>query len=156
MARRRWLLSVVPSALAVTVWGADAPSLNQFVGAWTLNLAKSRLSVPIASQLMTITKVAPDTLRIEYDELWTTGERKQQVKLLVCDGQEHHTEGTKPGRTDVCDPRTQRVTSKQDGKVISTLSTVFSPDGKTHTVTRTVLNPQGKQTTDVIVHERKQ
>jgi hypothetical protein len=121
---------------ALTAIAAD------FDGVWKLDLAKSKPSLDLAGETMTIEKTGPDSRRTIIDTVTKSEEKSHQVIYRIYDGKEHPATGAgfkAEGATEICeqvDASTRRITQKRDGKVTSELTSTVSSDGKVMTIVR--------------------
>jgi hypothetical protein len=98
----RIALTFLSTLSFTTIFGADP-----FVGAWNLNLDKSRLPVnsDLASLTMTISTSGPNTYTTIVDSITKSGEKRHQEMIRIYDGKEHPAKGVgfKPGLSEICE-----------------------------------------------------
>lgn len=136
-------------------FGGTQPA-DPMVGAWKLNLAKSKYTTP-APQSMTVTIVPADRgYTFTIDIIGAGGQPEKWGYTSAFDGSESVVTGTPA--IDAVVARTSgtdgTVIYKKAGRVVSTTTSVVSDDGKTLTVTVKIPDAQGNEWTNLAVYER--
>ena len=136
--------------------GAALPS-DPMVGAWTLNLAKSKYATP-APKSMTVT-IAPAARGYAFsvDAIGPDGQPQKWGYTSAFDGSESPVSGN-PYIDAVVATSTGTGASlryKKAGNVVTTTTSIVSDDGKTLFVTIKVPDAQGKEITSLAVYERQ-
>ena len=153
MARKLLLAAVVLIGFAGAT--ALAQPADPLVGTWKLNVAKSK-GVKSGS---TIIEAAGQGIKFTVDLVGTDGTVGHWSFTGNYDGKDNPATGNSPyGNTAALtrvDARTIRITSKQNGKVMTTSTIVVAPDGKTRTTTIKGTDLKG-QPVDVVSFYEKQ
>jgi hypothetical protein len=140
---------------------AQAPATvlppDPVVGAWTLNLAKSKYATP-APKSMTVS-IAPAERGYEFtiDAVGPDGQPQKWGYISALDGAESPVTGN-PAIDSVVASSTgsgSTVRYKKAGTVITTTTSTVSDDGKTLFVTMKIPLPQGGEITNLAVYERR-
>lgn len=134
MTRTRLILAAAV-VLGTLSTAALAQSNDPLVGTWKLNVAKSK-GVKSGS---TIIEAAGKGIKFVVDLVPTDGAPTHWEFTANFDGKEYPVTGSSPYGNTVsvtrANERTMTITSKQDGKVMTTANIVVSADGKTRTTT---------------------
>jgi hypothetical protein len=157
--RTRVGLLVVISLAGATGW-AVAQSKDPFVGAWTLNVAKSKYSPGPAPKSQTSTYEAAGTgYRVTVRSTPTTGAAQEWSYTTNLDGKPAKITGNNPNADMTAvkriDATTLEVVNTKNGKETTRQRNVVAADGKTRTVTTTGVDGQGQKVNNVTVFEKK-
>ena len=137
---------------------------DPFLGAWRLNLAKSKfVNMPPLDKPLLMTIEGQADARLVIVEGITTDEKNIAYSFLIDFGgsKKSPVEGTNmPNGEDTItankvDDHTIDATGTKAGKVVYTSHVVVSPDGKSITITSEGTDPQGKPTSDTTVWDKK-
>jgi hypothetical protein len=136
---------------------AAALPADPVVGAWKLNVEKSRYVTP-APKSMTVT-IAPAARGYAFtiEAIGADGQLQKWGYVSAFDGAETPVTNN-PAIDSVIASTTANGTSvryKKAGSVITTTTSTVSDDGKTLVVTMTIPLPQGTGITNVAVYERQ-
>jgi hypothetical protein len=135
-------------------------AVDPAVGAWTLDLAKSKLdpNEPALKSSVRIYTATPDGLKVSIHNVGTDGTAHDTGSTFTYDGKPHPVTGPADYDT-VAVTRVSRNVSKtkliKSDKVIGHLTRVISKDGKTMTITVNETNAKGAKIHDVTVFERQ-
>ena len=149
-------------AMAVLINPAGLSAADDlFVGAWKLNVAKSRYNpgpLPKSSS-NTYEPVPGGGLKIKVSTITAPGTPRSFERIERYDGKPYPVHG-EPGGADAVstkrvDPYTIEVVSYYQGKVMSRLTRKISKDGKTMTSTSQGTNPQGQPFEEFRFFERQ-
>jgi hypothetical protein len=134
---------------------------NPMIGAWKLNLAKSKFvpGPPPQSQMTTIESVSNGTKHTTTG-IAADGSTISYTYTTAVDGKYEPIMGKGPSGADSIavkhiDPNTTEATYKKDDKVVQTSRTVVSKDGKARTVTSDGTGSSGQATHTVTVYDRQ-
>jgi hypothetical protein len=132
--------------------------MEQWVGTWKLNLAKSAGGAAGGGPGSTSTvDIVNGIMRITIDGVSPQGQKVHRVIMAQFDGKEHAVE-------DAATPTTRTFKYIDDhtfewiqanGQMTVTVHVVLSRDGKTQTVTTIGLNPQGQNIPNVQLYEKQ-
>jgi hypothetical protein len=155
MCHRGSAFSVVVLCLfAATVLGAD---LN--LGTWKLNGAKSRYAPGPApkSEIATFEQVGSD-VRLTLDRIDADGKPVHIEWVGRFDGKDYPSQGD--ATSDLrsyrkIDEYTFEMVGKKDGKIVRSVTIVYSRDGKTRTNTVTGTNVHGERINNIQVYDRQ-
>ena len=131
---------------------------DPMVGVWTLNLAKSKYSIPAPkSTTVTITPAARG-YTFTIDAVGPDGKPQHWTYTSAFDGVETPVTGNPMIDTVLAstDGGGATVRYKKNGTVITTTSSSVSDDGKTLSVTLRVPDGKGGELISVAVYERQQ
>ena len=139
---------------------AAAQAADNFLGTWTLNVAKSKYDPGPApkSQTTILDTVAGGATRERGDRVNTDGSRTQWEWTAKFDGKDYPVKGD-PDRDMVSlkkiDDNTIEVTIKKDGKVTNTMKIVVAKDGHSWTNEASSTNPKGVKVHNIMFFDRK-
>jgi hypothetical protein len=135
--------------------GVAGQSADPWIGAWKLNVAKSK---GVKSGSTTI-EAAGKGIKFTVDLVAADGTANHWGFTANYDGKDYPVTGTSPyGNTAAAtrvDARTLRITSKQDGKVMTTSTIVVSDDGKSRTTTIKGTDVKGRPVDIVSFYEKQ-
>ena len=141
-------------AFATTVMAAD---LN--LGTWKLNVAKSRYSPGPApkSEIATFEQVGSD-VKLKLDRIDAEGKPVLIEWVGRFDGKDYPSQGD--ATSDVrsyrrIDDYTFEGINKKDGKIVRTVTIVYSRDGKIRTNTVTGMTALGQRINNIQVYDRQ-
>ena len=154
MTRRILLLTALAGACALS-HAAD----NPFVGAWKMNVSKSKSTGALARSQTRTYDVDGDwwAVTIEGTEAeWKSTRSSNRYKM---DGKDYPWKGSNPQIDTIAatmpNTRTRVVTTKKGGKVMARQTLTISKDGRTMTVKGTGTSPDGKPTEFAMVFEKQ-
>jgi hypothetical protein len=140
--------------LSVAAWGADRQ-----VGAWTINVAKSKYSPGPAPKSGTHKIEAQENgLKITIDGIDAEGKAIHIEFAPKYDGKDYPATGLPYGDAvslKRIDSSTIEAVTKKEGTVVMTSKSVVSKDGKTRTVTQTGKNAMGQDVKNTIVCDKQ-
>jgi hypothetical protein len=140
--------------------GQNSPVWKIHVGAWKINLAKSKYSpASLAPKSNTVTnEPVGDGFKSVVDIVDSTGKAIHSEYTYKLDGKDVLVPGD-PSRdmTSVrkIDDYSFEQVNKKDGKVTTTSRAVYARDGKSRTFTMTGMTPQGQVVNNVVVWDRQ-
>jgi len=146
------LSHAAPAQVPVTIMPPDP-----MLGAWTLDLAKSKYVTPAPkSQTVTITP-APRGYTFTVDIVGADGRPQRWGFTSAFDGAESPVTGTPLIDTVVASSTGSGSTVRymKSGNVITSTTSTVSDDGKTLVVNITIPVAQGKELTNIAVYERR-
>jgi hypothetical protein len=136
---------------------ALAQSSDPLIGDWKLNVEKSK-ATGFQSGATKVEAVG-DAVKFTVDLLGTDGTKHHWSFTAKYDGKDNPVTGNTPYGNVVAltrvNPRTIRITTKQDGKVVVNQTIVVSRDGKTRTTTTKGKNVEGKAVDSVSFYEKQ-
>ena len=141
--------------LATAGYAAD-----NFLGTWTLNVAKSKYDPGPApkSQTTKLEAVTDGGVREIGDRVNADGSKTQWEWTAKFDGKDYAVKGD-PDRDLVSlkkiDDNTIEVTNKKNGKVTNTMKIVVAKDGKSRTNEAAFTNAKGVKVHNIIFFDRK-
>ena len=150
-------LSIAVSGFAVI---AAAQSKDPFVGAWRLNVAKSKYTPgPVPKSVTSTYEAAGKGYKVSVRNEPASGPAQEYSYTTNLDGAESKITGNNPN-ADVTsvkriDAHTLEIVNKKGGKATTTQRSVVSADGKTRTVTTTGTDGQGQKVNNVAVFEKQ-
>jgi len=155
MGHRKSVFSVVALCFfATTVLGAD---LN--LGTWKLNVARSRYSPgpPPKSEIGTFEQVGSD-VRLKLDRIDADAKPVHIEWVGRFDAKDYPSQGD--ATSDMrsyrkIDEYTFEMMGKKNGKIVRTVTIVYSRDGKTRTNTVTGTNALGQRINNIQVYDRQ-
>jgi hypothetical protein len=154
MCNRKSVFVVALCFFGTTLLGAD---LN--LGTWKLNVAKSRYSPGPApkSEIGTFEQVGSD-VKLKLDRIDADGKPVHIDWVGRFDGKDYPSQGD--ATSDVrsyrkIDDYTFEGINKKDGKIVRTVTIVYSRDGKTRTNTVTGTNALGQRINNIQVYDRQ-
>ena len=139
----------------------EAQNPDEWVGLWTLNLAKSVYNPgpgPYARGTMKV-ETLEDTLRFSYDLVRPRGGVQHMEWTGKFDGIDYMVQGVDDFITYAytrIDDRTYDVVTKVDGRIAATSRVTLSPDGRTLTTTTGGRNARGDEITNTTVYEKRE
>jgi len=141
-------------ALAITLSAADST-----IGAWKLNVAKSKYSPgpPPQSGTVTYEEIA-DGIRRSGETIAADGSKTSFEYTAKYDGKEYPVKGSDLFDTIVLkrvSDRTVEATLKKSGKDVSHARRVVSKEGKTMTISTTGKNAKGQKMHNVAFYEKQ-
>jgi hypothetical protein len=148
------------SLCAIVLLATVAQAADNFLGTWTLNVAKSKYDPGPApkSQTTKLEAVADNGIREIGDRVNSDGSKTQWEWTAKFDGKDYAVKGD-PDRDMVSlkkvDDNTVEVTNKKNGKVTNTMKIVVAKDGKSRTNEASFTNAKGVKVHNVIFFDRK-
>jgi hypothetical protein len=145
---------------AVLLAATAAHAADNYLGTWTLNVAKSKYDPgpPPKSQTTILESVANGATRERGDRVNPDGSRTVWEWTAKLDGKDYPVKGD-PDRDTVAlkkiDDNTLEVTNKKDGKVTNTMKIVVAKDGKSRTNEASFTNAKGVKVHNIIFFDRK-
>jgi hypothetical protein len=139
---------------------AIAAGADNYLGTWTLNVAKSKYDPgPAAKSQTTVLEAsAGGTLKEIGDRVNADGSKTHWEWTAKYDGQDYPVMGD-PSRDTVAlkrvDDNTLDVVNKKDGKVANTMKIVVAKDGKSRTNESTGTDAKGAKVHNVLVFDKK-
>jgi hypothetical protein len=157
LARVTMILAAAVFAVSVL---ASAQSKDPFVGAWRMNVAKSKYSPGPAPKSVTSTyEAAGQGYRISVKVEPASGAVQQYSYTTNLDGKDSPMTGNNPNSDMAAvkriDTHTLEMVNKKGGKTTTTQRNVVAKDGKTRTVTTTGVDAQGQKVNNVAVFEKQ-
>ena len=158
MHQRRLFVAAFIAVASVGAGAVTRAANDPFVGAWKLNIAKSKFEggAPPKSSTATITTVG-DKRRVAVHTVPVSGPELTTESVAADDGKDYPMKGSPTVDTVSViriDDRTVERRDKKEGKVVATLRATVSPDGKTLTVTQRGVGPQGPYT-NILFYDRQ-
>ena len=154
-------LLFLAAVLATAIPETALAESNPLIGAWKLNLAKSKYmgAPPPRSTTLTFTAEGQN-LTNTADTIDAQGQTVKTVFVHIYDGKPHPTTGVPGGLYDSSaytksDANTINIVRSKDGKAVQTGWAVLSGDGKTYTVTTGGTGPNGQAMSSVAVFEKQ-
>ena len=138
--------------------GVTCFAANPHMGTWKLNEAKSKLAPGMGKNHTVVYASAGWRIKVTVDGTDAKGKPSHNEWTGKFDGKDYPVTGdpTSDMRSyKKIDDRTLELTSKKDGKVISTGQIVVSADGKSRTVTLSGTTPKGKKFKSVGVYDKQ-
>ena len=148
------------SLCAIVLLATVAQAADNFLGTWTLNVAKSKYDPGPApkSQTTKLEAITNAGIREIGDRVNADGSRTQWEWTAKFDGKDYAVKGD-PDRDMVSlkkiDDNTIEVTNKKDGKVANTMKIVVAKDGKSRTNEAAFTNAKGVKVHNIIFFDRK-
>src|SRR5215510_6419918 len=139
---------------------AAAQAAENFLGTWTLNVAKSKYDPGPApkSQTTILESVADGATKERGDRVNPDGSRTQWEWTAKFDGKDYPVKGD-PDRDTVSlkkiDDNTIEVTNKKNGKVTNIMKILVAKDGKSRTNEASFTNAKGVKVHNIIFFDRK-
>ena len=145
--------------LGTGILSASAQAADPRIGAWKLNVAKSKYRPGPAPQSQTL-KIEPAGKgeKVTSEIVGADGKTVTAVYTANYDGKDYPITGNPNSDTVALkriDKRTTERTDKKGGKVALVLKRVVSADGKTMTVTTKGKNAQGQTVNNTGVFEKQ-
>ena len=144
----------------IMLLAASAEAADNFLGTWTLNVAKSNYDPGPApkSQTTKLEAVAGGGMREIGDRVNADGSKTNWQWTAKFDDKDYPVQGD-PDRDTVSikkiDDNTVEVTNKKDGKVANTMKIVVAKDGKSRTNEASFTNAKGVKVHNIIFFDRK-
>ncbi len=139
--------------VSAALWGADS-----LVGAWKLNIAKSKYTPGPGPKSSTVTyETAGNGVKVTTKGVNAEGKPTGVQYTVTYDGKEAPLTGSETVDSISMrriDANTVETTAKKAGKVIGKGKRVVSADGKTLTITSSGTNAKGEKTSSVAVYEK--
>ena len=151
-------LSLVLCAIVLVATAAQAA--DNFLGTWTLNIAKSKYDPGPApkSQTTVLERTADGQARERGDRVNADGSRTQWEWTAKFDGKDYAVKGD-PDRDTVSlkkiDDNTIEVINKKGGTLTNTMKIVVAKDGKSRTNEASFTNAKGVKVHNIIFFDRK-
>jgi hypothetical protein len=139
---------------------AAAQAADNYLGTWTLNVAKSRFDPGPApkSQTTRLEAAGNGSMKEIGDRINADGSRTRWEWTARFDGKDYPVKGD-PDRDTVSlkkiDDNTIEVTNKKDGKVTNTMKIVVARDGKSRTNETSFTNARGVKVHNIMFFDRK-
>ncbi len=153
MTTKRVLTAAVVVGMLSTAAFAQAP--DPWIGTWKLNVAKSKG----AKSGSTTIEAAGKGIKFGVDLVLADGTASKWGFTANFDGKDYPITGSSPWGNAVMvtrvDGKTLRITSKQDGKVLTTSTIVISDDGKTRTTTTKGTDVKGQPVNVMSLYEKQ-
>jgi len=136
-----------------------AEAADNYVGIWTLNLAKSKYDPgPPAKSQTTKLEAAGGGLREIGDRVNADGSKTHWEFTAKYDGKDYTVTGD-PDRDTVAlkrvDDNTLQVTNKKAGKITNTMTIVVAKDGKSRTNSAKGTNAKGTPINNVLFFDKQ-
>jgi hypothetical protein len=130
------------------------------VGAWKLNLAKSKYSPGPApkSQTLKLEAAEGDGVKYTADGIGADGKPTHQDFTAKYDGKDYPFKGNPDADTisyKRIDANNVEAVTKKNGKTTITAKVAISKDGKTRTLTMTGKNAQGQAVKNTVVYDKQ-
>jgi hypothetical protein len=145
---------------AILLTAAIAAGADNYLGTWTLNVAKSKYDPgPAAkSQTTVLEAAAGGALKEVGDRVNADGSKTHWEWTAKYDGKDYPVMGD-PSRDTVAlkrvDDNTLDVVNKKDGKVANTMKIVVAKDGKSRTNESSGTDAKGAKVHNVLVFDKK-
>jgi hypothetical protein len=157
--RKMLLVALGVVFVVADIVSVSAQTSDPRVGAWKLNVAKSKFSPGPPPQSNTLkVEASGQGEKVTTEGVNAEGGRTATQYTANYDGKDYPLTGSQIANTvslKRIDARTTERTDKKDGKVVMTLTRVVSQDGKTMTVTAKGTNAQGQTVNNVAVWEKQ-
>jgi hypothetical protein len=146
-------------AILVPASTLTAQASDRAIGAWTLDVAKSKYNLTAMPKSLTLTYTKTGQgLTVSTTGVDGQGNPTATGYTANYDGKDHPATGS--GDYDTVsltqvDASTVQATRKKAGKVVTTFQRVVSADGKVMTITTKGTNAKGQAATDVGVFDRQ-
>lgn len=141
--------------IGIVSGAALAQSSDPLVGNWKLNVEKSKGAKSGGTRI----EAVGQGVRFTVDFVGTDGTVSHWAFTGNYDGKDNPATGNSPygnvAALTRVDAKTIRITSKQDGKVMTTSTIVLSADGKTRTTTTKGTNVKGQPVDVVSFYEKR-
>jgi len=157
--RKMLLVALGVVFVVADIVSVSAQTSDPRVGAWKLNVAKSKFSRGPPPQSNTLkVEASGQGEKVTTEGINAEGGRTATQYTANYDGKDYPLTGSQIANTvslKRIDARTTERTDKKDGKVVMTLTRVVSQDGKTMTVTAKGTNAQGQTVNNVAFWEKQ-
>ena len=139
---------------------AAAQAADNYLGTWTLNVAKSKYDPGPApkSQTTILQAVTEGSVKEMGDRVNADGSRTLWEWTAKFDGKDYPVKGDADRDTvslKKIDDNTIEVTNKKDGKVTNTMKIVVAKDGKSRTNEASFTNAKGVKVHNTMFFDRK-
>lgn len=147
--------------LALSLTGLLLAQTDPFVGAWKLNVKKSKfVPGPPRKSETRIVITGPEGLNVSVDSVNADGSAEEFEYTTNLGGKSYPITGQGPYGADsiaanLTAPNTIQSTLARDGRVVATATTIVSNDGKVLTITTKGTDASGKHFTNVAVYDKK-
>ena len=148
------------AVFAMLLLAVAAQAADNYLGTWTLNVARSKYDPGPApkSQTTKLEAVAGGGMREIGDRVNADGSKTNWQWTAMFDGKDYPVQGD-PDRDTVSlkkiDDNTVEATNKKDGKVTNTMKIVVAKDGKSRTNEASFTNAKGVKVHNIIFFDRK-
>jgi hypothetical protein len=145
---------------AILLLATAAYAADNYLGTWTLNVAKSKYDPGPApkSQTTKLEAVTDGGVKEIGDRVNADGSRTQWEWIARFDGKDYPVKGD-PDRDTVSlkkiDDNTIEVTNKKNGQLTNTMKIVVAKDGKSRTNEASFTNAKGVKVHNIIFFDRK-
>ena len=151
---------VLLAATFLVVTAAGAQSKDPLLGAWKLNLAKSKYSPgPLPKSSTSTYEAVSKGYKVTVRTEPASGPVQEWSYTTSLDGTDAAIIGDNPNADTTMVKRvsatTLEVVNKKAGKVTTTQTNVIAADGKTRTVTTTGTDAQGRKINNVAIYDRQ-
>ena len=147
------LASLVIFFAGVLCFAADDPQM----GTWKLNEGKSKIAAGSPKNSTVVYAADGDNVKVTVDGTDADGKSTHNEWTGKFDGKDYAVTGdpTQDQRSyKKVNARTLQLTTKKDGKVMTSGRIVVSPDGKSRTVTTTRTDDKGKKSKSIAVYDK--
>ena len=155
-------VSLVPAILIASIGLSTELSAqnNPILGAWTLNLSKSKYvsEPPPRSRTLKFEPVGGNGLKLTNDAVLANGEKTHVEETFLQDGREHALHGSANADTHVnvqFDDYTSETINRKGGKLVQVLKRIVSQDGRTLTIIVTRTDANGNPVDDIRVFDKQ-
>ena len=156
---RNMILGIAAVAFAASVSGVSAQSKDAGMGAWKLNVAKSKYSPGPAPKSLTVRfEPVGKGVKLTTEQVNADGSSTATEYTANYDGKDYPLKGSPLADTvslKRINSSTTVRTDKKGGKVMTTLRRVVAKDGKTFTVAVTGVNLKGDPVKNTLVFEKQ-
>lgn len=131
---------------------------NVFMGTWTLNEAKSKMTAGADKNSTVTYTMDGDNIKCTIDGTDASGQTIHSEWTGKIDGKEYPVTGNPASNSRsyrMVNAHTLVATEKKDGKLVDTARIVVSTDGKSRTVTVHARDAKGMKTTTVAVYDKQ-
>lgn len=158
MKETRAIRNIAVGAVCVLLLSLTAAAADNWIGAWKLNLAKSKFSPGPAPKSQTLKfEAQPGGFKLTSEQMDTQGKPAPSSYSVKYDGKDHAWTGNPNADTTMIkrvDDNHYDSTWKKGGKVTIVSKVAVSADGKTLTITQTGTDAAGKPVNNTLVFER--
>jgi hypothetical protein len=152
------MTNVLAGARAVERTEASAAADDPLLGAWKLNIEKSRFTPgPGWRSQVRVYRAVATGITVEWTGVDAGGEKMQVSYTYAYDGRDYPMNGSANYETLNAvriDARTGRSEEKRAGKIVGIAVRSVSPDGKTLTITDDGVSRKGQAFSQVLVFDR--
>lgn len=157
--RKKLLVISLASCCALVLSSSVAVAAENWLGTWTLDLAKSKYSPGPAPKSLTLKfEATASGIKFTGDGVGADGKPNHSVYLSKFDGKDVSYEGNPDADTASpmkVDDNSYSNTWKKGGKATVTAKVAVSADGKTMTITQTGSNAKGEAVNHTIVYNKQ-